>query len=66
MNETYFLGNLSRITDFYSCKYDKVIIMGDFNQEPSEDGIETLCSSHHLYNLVHEKHVIKVHQNATI
>ena len=59
MNETYFLENVGRITDFYNCKYDKVIIMGDFNQEPSEEGIETLCSSHNLYNLVHEKNCFK-------
>ena len=59
MNDTYFLDNLSRITDFYSCKYDKVIIMGDFNQEPSEEGIETFCNCHSLYNLVRENTCFK-------
>ena len=59
MNGTYFLEHLSRITDFYSCKYDRIIIMGDFNQEPSEEGIETFCNSHNLYNLVHEKTCFK-------
>ena len=59
MNDKYFLDNLSRITDFYSCKYDKVLIMGDFNQEPSEEGIETFCNIHNLYNLVREKTCFK-------
>ena len=32
--ERYFLDHLSRAIDFYSKKYDRVVIMGDFNSEP--------------------------------
>ena len=32
MNLAYFLDNLGRITDFYSQKYDIIVILGDFNQ----------------------------------
>ena len=45
MNKTYFFDHLNRITDYYSSKYDRVIILGDFNTEPSEEHIETFCNS---------------------
>ena len=34
MNVTYFLEHLSRVIDCYYKKYERVIIMGDFNIEP--------------------------------
>ena len=44
MNERYFLDHLSRVIDYYSKKYDRVVIMGDFNSEPSDEPIEiSLC-----------------------
>ena len=36
MNTTYFFNHLSRITDFYSSKYDRIVLMGDFNAEPPD------------------------------
>ena len=57
--ERYFLDHLSRVTDFYSKKYDRVVIMGDFNSEPSDDPIETFCASYNLHNLVKEKTCFK-------
>ena len=36
MNPTYFFDHLSRITDFYSNKYDRMVFMGDFNAEPTD------------------------------
>ena len=34
MNESYFIDNISRVIDYYSKSYERVIIMGDFNQDP--------------------------------
>ena len=31
MNESYFIDNISRVIDYYSKGYGRVIIMGDFN-----------------------------------
>ena len=59
MNEMYFLDHLSRTIDYYSKKYDRIVIMGDFNSEPSEELIGTFCSSYNLYNLVKEKTCFK-------
>ena len=59
LHERYFLDNLSRTIDYYSKKYDKVVIMGDFNSEPSDEPIETFCDSYNLYNLVKEKTCFK-------
>ena len=55
MNEKYFYEHLSRVVDLYSKKYDRIVIMGDFNSEPNEDLIETFSNSYNLYNLVKEK-----------
>ena len=54
MNDNYFLDHLSKTLDFYSTKYDRIAIMGDFNLEPLTDLIETLCNSYDLVNLVKE------------
>ena len=59
MNERYFLDHLSRVIDYYSRKYDRVVIMGDFNSEPSDEPIETFCGSYSLHNLVKEKTCFK-------
>ena len=59
MDERYFLDHLSRTVDLYSKKYDRVIIMGDFNSEPSEESIVTFCGGYNLYNLVKEKTCFK-------
>ena len=59
MNERYFFDHLSRVIDLYSKKYDKVVIMGDFNSEPSDEPIETFCDTYNLYNLVKEKTCFK-------
>ena len=59
MNEMYFLNHLSRVIDYYSKKYDRIVIMGDFNSEPSDESIETFCGSYNLYNLVKEKTCFK-------
>ena len=59
MNEKYFLDHLSRVVDLYSKKYDRVLIMGDFNSEPCDEPIETFCGGYNLCNLVKEKTCFK-------
>ena len=59
MQESYFINNLSRVIDFYSKKYDRIVIMGDFNLEPSDENIENLCHGYNLYNLVKDKTCFK-------
>ena len=59
MNERYFLDHLSRVIDCYSKKYDRFVIMGDFNSEPSDEPIETFLSCYNLHNLVKEKTCFK-------
>ena len=54
MNDKYFMDHLSRTIDLYCNKYDRVIVMGDFNLEPSSAFAKTLCHSHDLHNLVKE------------
>ena len=54
MNDKYFMDQLSKTIDFYNTRYDRVVLMGDFNLEPSTVFVETLCHSHDLHNLVKE------------
>ena len=55
----YFMDHLNKAIDFYSTKYDRIVIIGDFNFEPSTDHIETLCHSYVLHNLVKENTYFK-------
>ena len=59
MNEKYFLDHLSRVVDFYSKAYGRVLIMGDFNSEPCDELIQTFSDDYNLYNLVKEKTCFK-------
>ena len=38
----------------YSTKYENIIIMGDFNMEPTDITMQNLCDVYNLYNLVKE------------
>ena len=35
MNENYFFDHLGQVIDYYSTKFDQLVIMGDFNSYPS-------------------------------
>ena len=52
LNEKYFFDHLSRVVDYYSRKFDRFVIMGDFNSEPSDEQVESFCTSYNLHNLV--------------
>ena len=51
--------SLSRCSDYYSNKYDRIVNLGDFNSEPTNEPVETFCSSYNLYNLIKEKTCFK-------
>ena len=59
MKDKCFMDNLSKAIDLYSTKYDRIVVMGDFNLEPSSVHIEALCYSHYLYNVVNENTCFK-------
>ena len=40
-------------------KYDRIVILGDFNSEPINEPVETFCSSYNLHNLIKEKTCFK-------
>ena len=69
MNAKYFLDHLSRVVDFYSKAYDRVLIMGDFNSEPCDEPcderIQTFSDDYNLIILSKKKHVSKVSLNVT-
>ena len=62
----YFIDHLSKTINYYSTKYDNLVVMGNFNLEPTTDIMEIFCDSSDLYNLVKETPVLlKAPQNVT-
>ena len=49
---SYFLENLTKILDFYSQKYENIIVMGDFNAETSQSDMTNFMLNFNLYNLI--------------
>ena len=43
---------LSKCLDYFSTSYDNIIILGDFNCEPSEPVISDFCDIYNLKNLI--------------
>ena len=64
MNKRYFIDHLGSVIDFYSKMYDRFVIMGDFNSEPTDDHVQTFCHSYNLHNLVKENTCYKGPPNA--
>ena len=46
------LTEISKALDIYSSGYDNVMIMGDFNSEPTETSISEFCEIYDLSNLI--------------
>ena len=65
MNEKYFLDHLSRVVDFYSKAYDRVLIMSDFNSEPCDEAYRRLVMAITYIILSKKKLVPKVSLNVT-
>ena len=61
-SDEYFLITLIRALDTYS-KYDKVLLVGDFDTEISGQHIESFLYMSELCNLVKEKTCFKNMQN---
>ena len=61
-SDEYFFNNLDKTLHTYS-RYDKVLLVGDFNTEISEQRIEPFLYMHELCNLVKEKTCFKAMQN---
>ena len=61
-SDEYFSNNLDKALDTYS-RYDKVLLVGDFNTEISEQRIESFLFMHEPCNLVKEKTCFKNMQN---
>ena len=51
-NTKYFLDNITNILDFYSNKYENIIIMGDFNEKVTQPDMVNFMSNFSLYNLI--------------
>ena len=63
---TYFLNWLSEIIDFYSIKYEKQVIIGDFNLTPDNKSMREFVDLYNLINLVKQLLVIKEQGLASI
>ena len=55
----FFFDHLSRVVDFYSTTFDRVVISGDFNSEPADEHVGSLFASYDLHDLVKAKTCFK-------
>ena len=46
---------ISKNLDLLSSKQDNILLIGDFNEEPTETAIHDFCRIYYLANLVKEK-----------
>ena len=63
-NPYYYLGlefvnNLSDLIDYYLCKYENLVIIGDMNLEESNVNLINLCNDYNLTNLIHKNTCFK-------
>ena len=49
---SYFIDNLSVMLEFYSARYDNLLIMGDFNELALSTDIERLSKEHNVKSLI--------------
>ena len=50
-NDEYFLQNLNRVIEFYSCSYENILTLGDFNLEPTVPKMSLFIKSNDFYSL---------------
>ena len=50
---------ISKNLDLLSSKQDNILLIGDFNEEPTETAIHDFCQIYNLANLVKEKTCFK-------
>ena len=52
LEESCFIEKITSILDFYSNKYENILILGDFNIESTDVKLSPLKDGHNLYNLI--------------
>ena len=53
-NITTFLTSIGPTLDYYMCKLDNFILLGDYNSEISENAMKEFCNLYNLNNLITE------------
>ena len=51
-NIDYFLSNVGPILDHYMCKFDNLLLLGDFNSSVDEIQMNEFCDVYNLHNLI--------------
>ena len=58
-NDEYYFRNLSKALDSFNNKYEKFLLIGDFNAEDHEIEISSFLNNHEAKNIVKEKTCFK-------
>ena len=58
-NDQFYFSNIGRALDIYTQKYDKMLLVGDFNAEVNEVVIQNFMELYDLNNLVKDKTCFK-------
>ena len=62
-NDQYFFDCVGKALDVYSNKYDKFLLIGDFNAEVGEINLDTFLKDYDANNIVREKTCYKNIEN---
>ena len=62
-NDKYFFDSLGRALDIYSGKYDKFLLIGDFNAEIEEPILHTFLHDYNAKSIVKDKTCFKNIEN---
>ena len=62
----HFIEQISTLLDIYSKKYDRLLVMGDFNLKPDDKWLKQLLIDQNLYNMIHEHTCFKSSEGSTI
>ena len=52
---SFYLNELGKNLDTLTSKYDKIIVLGDFNTEPTDTALFNFCENFNLKNLIKNK-----------
>ena len=66
VSNSTFCEKISGTIDFYSQKYKNIVLMGDFNMQPTDNNFQTFCEGHDLYNLIKDKTCFKIIEGTCI
>ena len=64
-NDHFYFNTIGRALDIYTQKYDKILLVGDFNAEENENIMKNFLELYDLKNLVKDKTCFKSLQNPT-